>query len=334
MENPGALARHWLRLPSRRGAARAVAAALSLGLTGLLLAGCSGLSSETQTYAIAGGASTGIYHSYGDALAGQLTAAGLPTVVLATGGSVDNLLRVGRGEAAVGFAQADAAADAVAGVGAFDVPLTVTGIARVYDEYVQVVVPADSPAEQIPDLAGLRVSVGEQNSGVTVIADRVLSAAGVRRDDFVGVKLGLDESVAALARGEIDAFFWVGGIPTPGIAALSETTPVKMLPITPETVEKVNSGHAGVYRLSDFPLGTYGTDAMVETMTVPNYLFAAADLPESVVYEFTRTLFESRTAIAGAVPAAALLDRRQAIFTSPLPLHDGAARYFVESRAF
>ncbi|WP_281290284.1 TAXI family TRAP transporter solute-binding subunit [Leucobacter komagatae] len=62
-------------------------------------------------------------------------------------------------------------------------------------------------------------------------------------------------------------------------------------------------------------------------MTIPNYLVAAADAPERLVYEVARTLFESRTDIARTVPAAALLDRRQAIFTSPLPLHQWAAKY-------
>ena len=315
-----------------RGAARALALAAVGALAAAALAGCGSGVGDPGAQVIAGGASTGIYYSYGGAIAESLRGEGFDVTVAATGGSVDNLLRVGRGEAILGFAQADAAADAISGVGAFDAPLRIEGVARVYDEYVQVVVPEDSPAEAIPDLAGLRVSVGEVNSGVTVIADRVLRAAGVEQGDFESAKLGIDDSVEALARGEIDAFFWVGGVPTPGIAALSETTPVKILPIQPETVEKVNSGHAGVYRLSDFPLGTYGTTEPVETMTIPNYLVTSADAPADLVFEMTRTLFESRTAIARTVPAAALLDRRQAIFTSPLPLHDGAAKFYVESR--
>ena len=295
-------------------------------------AGCSVGARHATEYVVAGGASTGIYHAYGEALATELSDAGFTVSVAATGGSVDNLLRVGRGEATLGFAQADTAADAVSGVGAFDTPLKIAGVARVYDEYVQVVVPAESQARQIEDLAGLRVSVGEVNSGVTVIVDRVLRAAGIEAGDFVSVKLGIDDSVAALARGDIDAFFWVGGVPTPGISALSESTPVRMLPIRPATVERVNSGHAGVYRLSEFPAGMYGTDETVETMTVPNYLVVAKDAPDAVVFEMTRTLFDARSEIASAVPAAALLDRRQAIFTSPVPLHPGAAEYYGRSR--
>ncbi|MBP6685096.1 MAG: TAXI family TRAP transporter solute-binding subunit [Leucobacter sp.] len=319
-------------IPRGRRTARALALSLTALLGTVALAACDSEIRDSGSHRIAGGASTGIYYSYGGALAEHLRDSGFDIAVDETGGSVDNLLRVGRGEAILGFAQADAAADAVAGVGAFDQPLPVAGVARVYDEYVQVVVPADSPATEIPDLAGLRVSVGEANSGVTVIADRVLRAAGIEQGEFVSVDLGILDSAEALSRGEIDAFFWVGGIPTPGIHVLSKTTPVRMLPIRPETVEKVNSGHAGVYRLSDFPLGIYGTEAAVETMTVPNYLITSADAPDRLVFEMTQTLFDARTEIAQSVPAAALLDRRQAIFTSPLPLHPGAAEYYVQSR--
>lgn len=315
----------------RKRGARAASVTAALLCVGLGLSGCdAGTGSDPQV--IAGGVSTGIYYAYAEGIQSQLRNEGIDLSVAETGGSVDNLLRVGRGEALIGFAQADAAADAVAGVGAFDAPQPIAAIARVYDEFVQVIVPAESPAESLSDLVGLRVSVGESNSGVTVIADRLLSGAGVARDSIVNVELGLDASVAALERGEIDAFFWVGGVPTPGIEVLSESRPLRMLPVSPGTVERVNAGHAGVYRLSDFPLGTYGTDASVETMTIPNYLVTNVAAPDALVTDITRTLFEARPETARSVPAAALLDQRQAIFTSPVPLHPGAAEYYVRSR--
>ncbi|WP_281290283.1 TAXI family TRAP transporter solute-binding subunit [Leucobacter komagatae] len=240
----------------RRLSPRATSRALLGGLAALTLAlsGCSAAANNAEQLVIAGGASTGIYYSYGGALAGELRGEGLDAVVATSGGSVDNLLRVGRGEAILGFAQADAAADAISGVGAFDVPLPVQGVARVYDEYVQVVVPEESPAEHIPDLAGLRVSVGEVNSGVTVISDRVLRAAGIDEGDFVPVRLGLDDSVAALARRRHRRVLLGGRRCRHPASRAVEDNPAADATDPAETVEKVNSGHAGVYRLSDFPV--------------------------------------------------------------------------------
>lgn len=314
----------------KREFTRVLAGVAALAAAALGLAACG--PQPTGDVVIAGGAPAGIYSKYSDAFATELTLADMHASAVATGGSIDNLLRVGSGEAQVGFAQADAAADAIGGVGAFDEPLQITGIARVYDEYVQVVVPQASPARELEDLAGLRVSVGEPHSGVRVIADRVLAAAGVEFDSYERETLGIDDSIAALDADDIDAFFWVGGIPTPGIQRFSDETPVRLLSIHPEILERVNAGHAGVYRLSDLPPNTYGSDEAVETMTVPNYLVASKDAPEDLIFEVTRVLFDSRAALARRVPVAALLDRRQAIFTSPLSLHPGAERYYVQSR--
>ncbi|QIK64658.1 TAXI family TRAP transporter solute-binding subunit [Leucobacter viscericola] len=312
--------------------ARAAAGVLVSLLAVSALAGCSGVARSAGPQTIAGGASTGIYYAYSSGLAKQMRDAGFDIVAEETGGSVDNLKRVGRGEALLGFAQADTAADAVAGEGAFDSPLPITAVARVYDEYVQLVVPANSKATRVSDLAGLRVSVGEANSGVMVIADRVLSAAGVSEKSYERREFGLHGSVAALEQGEIDAFFWVGGVPTPGIETLSKTTPLRMIPIGPETVERMDLGRSSVYRVSDLPLGAYGTTGNVETMMVPNYLVTSSKVPDELVYEATKLLFESSAQISHTVPAVALLDRRQAIFTSPVPLHPGAQEYYVESR--
>ncbi|MEB4613672.1 TAXI family TRAP transporter solute-binding subunit [Leucobacter sp. M11] len=318
--------------PQGRGWRSRVAGLLASLVAAAALTGCGGAARDAGPQVIASGAATGIYNAYGAGLAAELRDAGFDIASVQTGGSVDNLRRVGQGEALLGFAQADATADAIAGTGAFSEPLPITAVARVYDEYVQVVVPEESAAEELSDLAGLRVSVGEADSGVTVIAERVLAAAGIAQSGVDRRALGIDDSVAALERGEIDAFFWVGGVPTPGIDALSERIALRMLPISPSVVEQMGPERSGIYRVTDLPLGAYGTHDAVETMTVPNVLITSADAPEALVAEATRVLFDAKVRLSPTVPAVALLDRRQAIFTDPIPLHPGAAEYYVRSR--
>ncbi|WP_318387038.1 TAXI family TRAP transporter solute-binding subunit, partial [Microbacterium maritypicum] len=69
----------------------------------------------------------------------------------------------------------------------------------------------------IGDLAGRTISLGAENSGVNVIAARVLDAAGVDLGSVRNPQLDLSESIEAMERGDIDGFFWVGGLPTPGV---------------------------------------------------------------------------------------------------------------------
>jgi TRAP transporter TAXI family solute receptor len=313
---------------------RLVAGAIALTLLGGLTA-CSPRASEwtDAEYAIASGGSTGVYYDYGSHLAEELAdSLDIRMVAQETAGSVDNLLRVSSGDALIGFAQGDAAADAVSGAGAFDEPLEVQALARLYDEYVQVVVRGDSEIDDIGDLAGRTISLGAENSGVNVIAARVLDAAGVDLGSVRNPQLDLSESIGAMERGEIDGFFWVGGLPTPGVAELSERSPVRLLPIRQEWVNEVNERYSYAYRPADVPAGTYGLVDSAPTMAVPNYLVTAASTPDAVVRDVLSGLFDARLRIAGEVPTAALLDRRSAIFTGPVPLHPGAVDYYRDLR--
>ncbi|MDQ0729039.1 TAXI family TRAP transporter solute-binding subunit [Microbacterium sp. W4I20] len=313
--------------PVRRG----IAAGLVFALVMCGLAACSSRASEwtDDEYVIAGGGSTGVYFDYGTHLAEELSGSlGIHMVTEETAGSVDNLLRVGSGDALIGFAQGDAAADAVAGAGAFAEPLPVQAVARLYDEYVHVVVRGESEIDDISDLAGRAVSLGAENSGVNVIAGRVLDAAGVDVASVRNPQFDLSASILAMESGEIDGFFWVGGLPTPGIAALAERMPVRLLPIEQDWVIEVNDRYSHAYRPADVPAGMYGLEAPTPTMAVPNYLITAESTPPAVVRDILAGLFDARSRIAQDVPAAALLDRRQAIFTGPVALHPGAVEFY------
>jgi len=312
-----------------------IVTAVVVGL--LALPGLSGCGSARSYGAgdqeIAGGGTTGVYYGYGVQLAKVLDdELDLEVSVAETDGSVENLLKVGAGAAVLGFAQSDAAADAVAGVGSFESPLPIRAVARLYDEYVHVVVRSDSEAHEIADLTGRRFSLGAANSGVMVVAMRVLDAAGVDPMSVRNPQLGVDASIAAMERGEIEGFFWVGGLPTPGIEQLAATVPIRLLSIDAEIVDRVNSRHGGVYRQAEFPAGAYGRDEPTVAMTVPNYLITHADAPGDLIHDALEVLFEARRSMALSVPAVALLDRRQAIFTDPIDLHPGAAQYYSEAR--
>ena len=316
----------------------AVRAAFAFVLGFALLLGVSaceapGSARVSEHYVIAGGGTTGVYYGYGAQLAEVLTERLEPVFSVAeTDGSVDNLQRIGAGEALMGFAQSDAAADALQGAGAFEQPLPIRAAARLYDEYVHVVVRVDSDIAALEDLGGRVVSLGAKASGVNLVATRVLEAAGVPLERVENPELGLDASIEAMRQGEIEAFFWVGGVPTPGLQLLANDMPLRLLSIDASIVEYLNSEYRGVYRMAEFPLGSYGWEAPTVTMTVPNYLVVAESAPDELIRDVLATLFDSRQELAEHVQAAALLDRRQAIFTDPIELHPGAVAYYVSAK--
>jgi TRAP transporter TAXI family solute receptor len=283
---------------------------------------------------LATGGVKGVYATYGEELARIATRdlEGVQASALVTSGSVENLRRVGAGSVLVGFSTADAAGDARYGRPPFEQPLPVVAVGRIYDDYVHLVVRRDSTARSVADLRRLRVSLGSRGSGTELIADRVLASAGLSRHDVRARHLGLGQSVEAMLRGDLEAFFWSGGLPTLGVTELAERLPVRLLPLG-DVADRLRTDFGAAYRRARLPAGTYPGIDPVETVAVPNYLVTREDADPHLVAEFTRLLFASRAELARDVPLASGLDVRGAIYTSPLPLHPGAQRYYRTAKS-
>ncbi len=280
------------------------------------------------------GVPTGVYQRYGELLR-QALARDLPEVSVTlkdSEGSQQNLARVASGEADFTVATADAVAEYERERRPGHERLR--GCARLYDDYVQLVVREGSPLWKVSDLRGLRVGVGQDGSGVRLIADRVLAAAGLAPDrDVRAVSAGIDTMPGLLERGELDAFFWSGGLPTHAVQELSERFPIRLITLEADLVEKLHEAGDSTrhYRSAVIPADAYA-DAQdgrpVETLAVANLLVTTDAADPDLVEGFTRTVIGSRDRIGSQVHPAQLVDLRTAIYTEPLTLHEGARRYY------
>nr|WP_205808327.1 TAXI family TRAP transporter solute-binding subunit [Micromonospora sp. HNM0581] len=311
-------ARRW------RGARVTLALAVLLALPSL--GGCRDDPGAPVVIRIATGSPTAVYHAFGESLAAILNRE-LPRVraeVLVTAASAENVQLLNAGEAELGFTQADVL-QADPGP---DPP--VVAVARVYDDLLHLVTTAGSPVRTLTDLRGRRVSVGAAGSGTKITVDRLLAAAGLDGTQVRQEHLGLDDSVAALRAGRIDAFFFSGGLPVRAVAQFAEDTRTRIVDLG-EWTAPLRRGNPEVYVPRDIPRSVYGVDP-VTTVANPNYLVVRADLPASLVREVTRLLMERRSELAAAHPAAGRMSPRSAIATSPLPLHPGAVAYYRSSK--
>ncbi len=284
---------------------------------------------------IATGGTGGVYFVYGGALADQITQniEGVEATAEATSASVDNMQLIADESSDVAFTLADTAADAVEGRESFDGdPVPAQALARLYNNYTQVVTTADSGIESIEDLQGKSVSVGSPGSGTEVIALRVLEAAGLDPDaDIDRQQLGVDESVDAVRDGTIDAFFWSGGLPTGAVTDLATTDQIILLP-TIEYLGALRETYGQVYQEATIPAGTYeGFDQDVSVIAVPNYLVVNESMDEEMAYNITRLLFDQQDALAQAHQEANNLDINTAPQVPPLEVHPGAQRYYDEA---
>ena len=168
-----------------------------------------------------------------------------------TGASVQNIQQLVAGDYDIAFSLADTAADAVNGTGAFTEKQEVSALGRIYPNYTQVVVRADSGINSIADFKGKRISTGSPKSGTEVIADRLIEAAGLSQDDVQAQRLDLTKTVDGMKDGSIDGLVWSGGLPTPAITDLftSLGDKVTFLDITPDAAAapgdqpRVRGGH-------------------------------------------------------------------------------------------
>jgi TRAP transporter TAXI family solute receptor len=320
------------RAPNRREVLRAG------GLLGLLAGLTTALPACSAPFAgrrlvLATGATQGVYYNLGTALA-QLWQhdLGLDVApeVRSTAGSVDNLLQLDAGKADVVISQIDAAARQLAQL-PLDDPRSPRALARIYDDVVHLVVPAASPVTAPVQLRGLRVSTGAPESGVSLVAQRMLEVTGlVAGTDLSAEHLGITESADALRAGRLDAFFWVGGLPTQGITDLAAAMPIRLVDL------KAIIGPARAaypeYAAVTVPAMSYGVPEPSTSLRVRNVLLVTADMPDDLAGALARSLLGGQETLARTSPAALTIDPRSAIGTQPVPLHPGAEAFYRASK--
>ena len=281
--------------------------------------------------AIATGNSTGVYFAVGNAYADQISQATngrVKAMAAETGASVQNIRQLVAGQYAVAFSLADTAADAVNGTAGFaGAKQPVRALSRLYINHTQVVVRTGSGINSVADMRGKRVSTGSPSSGTEVIANRLLTAAGLDPGkDVQAQRLDLGKTVDGIKDGSIDALFWSGGLPTPGITDLFTTArqSVKFIDITPllAAMKAVNP----VYETAPIPGTAYGTGSDVPTIVVPNVLLVKEDLDANVACVLTKALFDRKPQLEQANAAAKGITLDTARATAPVQLHRGAEK--------
>jgi len=309
---------------------------------GAMVAGaalCGGIASAQQqtTIAIATGGTGGVYYPLGGGMANVLTkyVPGYAATARVTGGSVDNLKLIGSKQSEVAMVMVDAALDALKGDDKFKGnPVDVRTLMVLYPNRMHVVSIEGKGIDKMSDLKGKRVSTGSPGSATEVMAFRVIEAAGLDKDkDMRRERLGVAESTNALKDGKIDAYFWVGGLPTAAVTDLGATPGIKIKMVDhADVLDKMNAKYGGIYTAGVIPAKTYpGQDKDNHITVVQNILVANASMTDKIAYDIVKTFIEHKddlVAVHGEAKAIELAN--QAPKNSPIPWHPGATKYFTE----
>ncbi len=323
----------------------------TLALTTVLALALGLALAQKPKVAIGTGSTGGVFFYYGTALADILNKAGVAEAQpVQTGGSYDNLLLLRdrtdpRGNTYYcALTTTDSAYVAYTG----EEPRFKAKPAKdqralfyMYPSFIHLVTSEKSGIKLVQDLKGKRVSTGQPGSSTENLALLVLQGAGVNPNTFAKrERLPVAEGAKALAEGTLDAFFWVGGVPTSSIVELSTTLARKgdrifLVPIDPKSttaqvVQKRFPGLVEPYRVAK---NVYNTRSDVPGLATGNIVVCPESLPAEVAYGMMKATFENLETLRTAVAAArdTSLEATARLYGKlPIPFHPGAERYLKE----
>ncbi len=292
---------------------------------------------QRRLVTIASGWVVGVYYPLAGAISRIVYKAkdlNLRATVESSGASVANAQLIGTGDADFAILQNDIAFYAYNGetLPAFQgKPVkNMGGIFSIYPELVQLVVTKGSGIKTVRDLKGKKVVLGPQGSGTEANAQQILEAHGMKEADL-GKAERIDAAAASdqLKDGRVDAGFFTVGLGAAAIVDAFITGKVGMVSVTGPESEALIKKYP-FYAAVTIPANTYKDQAEVKTVAVMAMMVARSDLPEDLVYRFTKAIFDDLKQFHEAHSAAKNLTLGTALKGMPISLHPGAARFYKE----
>ena len=318
---------------------------LPLLVTAMTLASCSRTSSiEQAPLRIAGGPKDATFYILATALASAFRArvTGIRAEGLETKGTAANIEAVETGIAECGLVSADLVYNAHArGTRRRPEPhLKLRGVAVMFPNTLHVVTRSDSSLTTLANLSAKRFAAalpGDLDlNGSDPRMDAIAAAIADVAPSHVGpetMKIGMDEAVVQLEAGGIEAAQFAGGFPFRPVSESARRFGIHLLDFDERATSVVKAKYPFL-RPVIVPAGTYqGQTQAVRSVAVDNVLICSADLAADLVYQLTRALYEGLPEIARAHASASQINPEHGAST-PIPLHDGASRYYRERELF
>lgn len=294
---------------------------------------------EQRFITIGTGGVTGVYYPAGGAICRLVNMDrkehGIRCSVESTGGSIYNLNALRKGELDLAVVQSDWQYHAYNGTGKFaqDGPnKKLRSVFSLHPEPFTVVASKASGVKNFKDLAGKRVSVGDPGSGQRATAEVLMKEMGWTMDSFsVAAELKAAEQSQALCDGKLDAFFYTVGHPSGAIKEATTSCDSVLVNVDNKASRKLVRDNP-YYRMVTIPGGMYrGNEKDIITFGVAATLVTTSDVPEDVVYNVVKAVFENFDSFKRLHPAFANLEKEEMVRDAlSAPLHAGAKKYYRE----
>ncbi len=317
---------------------RMTALAAAIAAAALFTGGTASAADETFV-TIGTGGQTGVYYVVGQSICKLVNRGGdshgIKCTAPSTGGSVANLNAIRAGDQTMGVAQSDWQYHAYKGSSKFEdqgANDKLRAVFSVHPEPFTVVARADSGIKTFDDLKGKRVNVGNPGSGQRGTMEVVMEKKGWTMDDFkLASELKSAEQSAALCDNNIDAMVFTVGHPSGSIQEATTSCDSVLVEVSGPAIDELIANNP-YYAKATIPGGMYrGTDADTDTFGVAATFVSSSDVPDAVVYEVVKAVFENFDRFQKLHPAFANLKPEDMIKNGlSAPLHPGAEKYYKE----
>jgi uncharacterized protein len=271
----------------------------------------------------------GTYYVYGEGLAKILTRTlDLPVVRRATEGPVENVELLEAGEAKLAFVTTGIALHAWNGTGLWALrkpARTMRGIFPMYDTPFQFLVLQDSAIRSLGDMAGKRIGVGPHGGTAAAYVPDFFQALRIPATFVYG---NWSELATEAHEHRLDALATGAGVPFPAFVELEAKNRVRYIPLTADQIATLRLSIPEL-TASRIPAGSYPSLLRhYQTVGLFNLAVAHADLPDNLVYNIVKAVFDNHEQMMEYHASAAATVPANIERNAFLPLHPGAIRYY------
>ncbi len=293
---------------------------------------------QQQFVSIGTGGVTGVYYPTGGAICRLVNKNrkehGIRCSAESTGGSIYNINTIKAGELEFGVAQSDWQYHAYNGTSKFEDAgafKNLRAVFSVHAEPVTVIARDDAGIDNITDVKGKRMNIGNPGSGTRGTWEVLEAALGWERSDLaLAAEMKSAETGAAVCDGKIDAYFWLVGHPSALTQESLASCAAHLVNVTGPEIDKLIADNS-YYRKATIPAGMYNNTEDVTTFGVGATFVTSADVPEEVVYVIVKAVFDNFDQFKKLHPAFANLKPEEMIRDGlSAPLHAGAIKYYKE----
>ena len=261
---------------------------------------------------------------------------GIHCFVQATSGSVYNLKALQDDTLNLAIAQTDWVYHAYHGTREFarnSPDKDLRTVFTLHTEAFTVLARDDSGIRTLRDLAGKRIGIGDDGSGMRATAEEFIAAEGWNASSFAAmVSLKSPEQATALCSGRVDALLSTTGNPNGGMQEITSRCKTHLIPVTGPEIGRLLKQNP-YYVTVTIPGGMYaGTRQSIVTFGVKAALMTTVRMSDEVIYQIVKAVFDNLNNFKTLHPVFSTLDKT-AMATQGIiaPLHPGALRYYREN---